>query len=272
MRCITCRTAPLAFVLGALVLTPGLVIAERGQEQGMPAQVGGQQGDAKPAEKVGEQKNQLGAASGGAVKDTSQTVDVAAQTPAQGSGTKPIEPKPGGVQAKPVPAPAGQTGKPAPAPAGGAQNGQPAPGAAREGQAGEVPKVDAKGPDARAMTERLGASVKLHEVRFARLDALLAVFQSKNDSAKLARTQELKTRENERYQSELATFKQSLGDETYKKVLASLRIARKADGANGVPPAPKPGEKPAADRGKADGAGDNKDGAKKDGEKKDGGR
>ncbi len=98
------------------------------------------------------------------------------------------------------------------------------------------------GPNARAIANRMAAAVQVHEVRFARLDAVIAIFQQQNETTKVERAQALKDREDKRYQAELAAFKAELGDESYKTVLASLRSAKK--GAGDAPKA-KPGEKPA---------------------------
>ena len=180
-----------------------------------------------------------------------------------------------------VPAGAQEQGKPVridkPAPAGGEKQDKPAP-ADEKKKTGETP-APGGGPNPRAIANRMAAAVKVHEVRFARLDAVLAVFREKGETDKVARTEALIAREETRYTTELAGFKQELGDETYKKVLASLRATKKGAGKDGKgkegqPPKtekegqpPKAGEKPA----EHEKGGQEKGGAKKEGEKKDGG-
>ena len=126
-------------------------------------------------------------------------------------GVKPAAPQDPKDKPDPAPLPKPGTDKPAPAPP---QADTPGP----------------SGPNSRAIANRMAEAVRLHEVRFARLDALIAVFQQQNDTVKLERAQSLKAREGTRYQTELATFKQALGDENYKKLLASLRSAKKEAG------------------------------------------
>jgi hypothetical protein len=99
----------------------------------------------------------------------------------------------------------------------------------RESRAGEASAPRARLPeDLRATARAMADQQFRHRQRLARIERLREVYRERNDVAKIARLDELRTKENARYSRYLDERRRELGPERYAQVERAL-------GAGGAP-------------------------------------
>jgi hypothetical protein len=109
-------------------------------------------------------------------------------------------------KAKTRPAPA----HPAPAPAPGAK---PAP----------TPSPTTTTDEQREIAKKAAHFESVHRERQARMNRLIRIYQQKGDVAKVAKLQEMKTKEDTRTENAMAGFRKQLGEENWGRVNSELK-------------------------------------------------